>query len=197
MAVFDTILDILGDPISIKTQLQLQRPQVRIVDPSKGNATVTTVTSDVPDLVVLTAVLPASSTVAEGATLSGRFRNGPPFPGEPALVWTLTCERAEVRLTAPGGSSLGVAAYLGGQPVIIEVHDFETEEVRNVEWKWDEEWQAELPVEARNIGQLYELFAEQDGGKGRVADFEAALKRHELLEAMLNDWDAQQKGASR
>ena len=64
----------------------------------------------------------------------------------------------------------------------IEVHDFETDEVTSEEWKWGS-WQEELPLVARSIAVLYELFAA--GDVSQYVTFDVALKRHEQLNSIL------------
>lgn len=86
---------------------------------------------DVPDLVIATGALSASPIVQEGATLYFRLRRGQPFPGEDPLVWTISGEKGEIRLSSPGGTALQAAAY--NKPVTIEVHDHDTDEVQDIE----------------------------------------------------------------
>ncbi|KAK3402356.1 hypothetical protein B0T20DRAFT_451180 [Sordaria brevicollis] len=217
--MIDLLQSLLGElkPESIKSHLTLQRPLIPLTDSS--GAITKTITSNTPDLLYLTGSLPASppppssssssSTppsisslslspsspppgvvpVQENATLHLRMRRGPPFPGEPAFVWSITCERGEVRVT----SDDSIAIILGTGDVKIEVHDFETDEVEEVEWEW-EDWQKELPGPARNVGSVYEGLWEawvnnEEGGQGpkgegkkRYNDWEVARRRHELVE---------------
>lgn len=135
-------------------------------------------TSNVPDLIITTATLESPQS-QKGASTLYRFRRGQPFPGEPALVWSINGEKGEIRLVAQDGTTLHASAYSG--PVTIELHDYATDKVQIVEWSW-EKWQEELPIVARSVGQLYEDFAE---GK-QVPSFKNALTRHEQLEALLS-----------
>ncbi|TEA12987.1 Galactose/lactose metabolism regulatory protein GAL80 [Colletotrichum sidae] len=173
--LFDQVQHVLGEPTHIKSHVQIQRPHVPIRD---GQQVTETVTSDVPDLIVTAGTLPASSRVAEGATLLTRFRRGQPFKGDPALVWTINGDKGELRLTSDTITALQANAETSA--VRIEVHDFRTDEVERVDWAWSE-WEAELPVWARSVGALYEDFA---AGR-KVPDFEDAVKRHEQLESIL------------
>ena len=76
----------------------------------------------------------------------------------------------------------------------IRFHDFETGQVRNVDWEVGDIWEREeLEVPARNIARVYEAFAEKLGGaegdgdeegEGKLADFDEALKRHRMVDAM-------------
>jgi hypothetical protein len=53
--------------------------------------------------------------------------------GEPAFVWTVNGEKGELHLVSPAGPSLQANTY--AEPVVIEVRDFETDEVTVVEWQ--------------------------------------------------------------
>lgn len=150
-----------------------------------------TVKSNVPDLIIVTGSLSDSKITQQGATLQVRFRRGQQFKGEPALTWHINCERGELRLTAPSGTSLHANSY--SEPVVIEIHDFATDEVRNVPWEWPE-WQEEdgLPTVSRSVALLYEAFYEdaQKGAPRKYPDFSAAVKRHEQLHSILSGWDS-------
>ncbi|OHE98189.1 oxidoreductase family protein [Colletotrichum orchidophilum] len=179
--LFDQVQHVLGEATIQHAHTQIQRPAVKIRDPSTQQV-VETVTSNVPDLLVATATLPTSGLVAaQGATLLARFRRGQPFHGEPQLSWTINGEKGEVRLTSQ--NSVALQAFADVDWVKIEVHDFESDEVETVPWAWEEGWQAELPVPARCIGGAYEAFAEGEGTA--VPTFEDALRRHEQIDGFL------------
>lgn len=175
----------LGDFQNPHAHLSLQRPLVKIRD-NQTNKVVETVSSNVPDLMVISGSLSESKVAKKDASLLTRFRRGQSFPAEPPLVWTINGEKGELRLTAVGGTALHASAY--SAPVNIELHDFETDKVEQLDWDW-ESWQAELPMVARSIGMIYEKFAE--GNQIGVASFEDALVRHQQLEGFLSQWNAQ------
>lgn len=175
--MFDNVQHVLGEVARPNYTTHLRIPEVGIRDGS-GNI-VGTVQSNVPDLVVVSGALPGSPQVSEGANLTLRFRRGEPFKGEPGLVWTIEGDKGELRLIAPSGPAINAMAY--GQPVTIEVHDYDTDEVSPVEWSWYD-WQEELPIASRNIGALYEVFAEG----GAYPTFQDALRRHEQIDGFLN-----------
>ncbi|KAF5013329.1 hypothetical protein FDECE_679 [Fusarium decemcellulare] len=177
--VFDQIQHILGTSTQIQSRLQTQRPEVRIFDPS-SNMTIETVKSNVPDLIVIQSQLQGDKAV-DGATLLARFRLGSPFPDEPSMVWTITGERGEIRLSAQGSTTLQAQGY--DKPVFIQVRDFATNEVEKVSWEWFD-WQSELPVLARSVGRLYEAIAA--GDTEDIVTFEDALERHMQLEEILS-----------
>ncbi|RGP80264.1 hypothetical protein FLONG3_1565 [Fusarium longipes] len=185
--IFDSFQSIVGDVTNIKSRLHSQRPNVRIRD-TTSNEIVRTVKTNVPDITFATGTLKESQTVQKDAAVSIRFRRGQPFPGEPPLIITINGEKGEIRLRGFGGTALNAAGY--SEPVIIEVHDFETDTVEKVEWKWNE-WQEEndIPIIGRSIAAIYEQFA--NGKEEQLVSFEEALKRHEQLEEMLKQWDAE------
>ncbi|KAJ4129283.1 hypothetical protein NW768_007819 [Fusarium equiseti] len=184
--IFDSFQYIVGDITNIKSRLHSQRPNIRLRDIDLGDIT-ETVSTDVPDITFATGTLPESSTVQKNAAVSIRFRRGQPFPGEPPLLITIAGEKGEIRLRGYGGTALNASAY--DEPVIIEVHDFETDKVEEVEWKWYA-WQEEndIPIIGRSIAAVYDRFA--SGETEGLVTFEEALKRHEQLEGMLKEWDA-------
>jgi len=185
--VFDLVQSVLGEltPES-RGHFQLQRPNVPIRDRTT-NTIVETIKSTVPDLVVVTGRLPESGYVAKDATFLARQRKGQPFPGEPALSWTIVGEKGEIRLVSQTSTSLSI-----GIPDSFEVYDYETGKVENVEigselgWK---AWQEAISLPSRNVGALYEAFADP-AKESRYATFESATKRHEQLERLLGDWQA-------
>lgn len=91
--VFDFAQSALGEAQDVHGHLQLQRPEVKLRDPAT-NTIVSTITSDVPDLVVAVGSLTASPVAHQDATLLVRFRRGQPFPGEAPLVCLSTARRA-------------------------------------------------------------------------------------------------------
>jgi hypothetical protein len=184
--VFDSFQYIVGDITNIKSRLHSQRPNIRIRDTESGDIT-ETVSTDVPDITFATGTLPSSPTVQKDAAVSIRFRRGQPFPGEPPLLITINGEKGEIRLRSYGGTALNASAY--DKAVIVEVHDFETDKVEEVEWKWHA-WQEEndIPIIGRSIAAVYDRFA--DGETEGLVTFGEALKRHEQLEGMLKEWDA-------
>ena len=57
------------------------------------------------------------------------------------------------------------------------------EEVESVEWRNGDWAEKELPQQGKNIGRLYDAFAE---GKGGFQDFEGAAKLHAFIDKILN-----------
>ena len=164
--------------------MQIQRPLVSLKGAMKhhpGNAgnnntredVVETVSSDVPDLIVLNGVLNS------GASLSVIFRRGQPFKGSPGFQWQIYGETGEIQVTSAGPS---LQALDSG--IRIQIHDFATDSVKDIAWQWHH---PELPVRARNIAALYEAFGRQQ--QGQYPTFEDAVSRHRQLEEMFEKFD--------
>ncbi|KAF5667808.1 GAL80-like transcription co-repressor [Fusarium heterosporum] len=182
--VFDQFQYILGDITSFKGRLHNQRPNVRVRDSTTNEITSTT-TSNVPDIIFATGTLKESKIAQKDASVLIRFRRGQPFPGDPHLTITINGEKGEIRLRVLGGTALHATSY--SKPVVIEVHDFVTDSVEEVDWKW-QDWQEELPIVSRSVANVYDSFA--DGNGEGLVSFEDALLRHEQLEGLLKEWDA-------
>lgn len=183
--MFDYVQSALGETINLYSRFQLQRPEVKLRDPST-NKIIGTTLSDVPDLINVMGILKGLNNVEHGASLLMRFRRGQPFKGEPAFIWHINCEQGEIRLTAPSGSSIHANSY--SEPVTIEVHHFQTDEVHNVQWEWPGwEEQSDIPIVGRSVANLYEAFYAKMATDGPIEypDFASALKRHEQLASML------------
>lgn len=187
MVVFDMVQAVLGELASVNGDSHLQRPETQLLD--ADGKVVKTVRSNVPDLIFVSGKWDESSITQKNATLHYRFRRGQPFPGEPALEWTINGEKGEIRVISPVNTFIQVGDP--SAPRVIEVHDFETNKVEKVEWDY-EDWQKELPFQARVIGALYEDFAEvkRTGGKEKYVTFETAARRHEQLDRLLSEWKA-------
>lgn len=179
MTVLDTVLSVVGglQPETVHSQLQLQRPDVRIRDPSTNSIT-RTVRSDVPDLISFHGKLSTSS-----ATFSYLFRRGQPFPGDPALTWSINLEHGEIRLVATSGLNLET-----GSPATIYVHWFDSDEVEEVKWEWNEEF-LELSGSARNVISTLLAFAEGKAAGDGWVSIEDAAGRARLIEGFLEGWE--------
>lgn len=197
----DSIQAVVGELTDTQSQAQIQRPKIDLRKPGEkeGEWIVTkTVTSDVPDLItVLGKLAPkrgvsGSEYFSDGtATFQIRFVRGEPFPGEPGYVWTVAGEKGELRLVSYGGPS--IQAFGGGgnnegpTAITLSLYDYASGKVEAVPWQW-QDWQTTLePVPARNIGGVYEAYAE--GRESDYASFADAQERHEQLEGWLNEFE--------
>ncbi|KAF5123948.1 Galactose/lactose metabolism regulatory protein GAL80 [Metarhizium anisopliae] len=161
--VFDFVQSVVGDvvPETTGSRLQLQRRRVRVRDPENGEV-VETVRSNVPDLLYLHGRLAESPRNDADATLAFTFRRGQPFPGTPSLAWSIYGVDGEIRLVAPAGISLQADAC--DQLVTIQVHDFDTDTVRDVEWDWTDV-EKQVPVRGRSVQRVLYAYADWKQGK--------------------------------
>ncbi|CAK5273694.1 unnamed protein product [Mycena citricolor] len=180
---FDLIQTVLGEATEIKSQPQLQRPINTVRDPATDTVT-DNIKSDVPDLFIVTARLTESPTVVRDASLLFRFRRSPPFPGEPALVWSIAGEKGEIRVTNQAFSML----HMVSAGIVVEVHDFETDKVEKVEFDLEESWpgDATAPLPSKIVALLYDRFATE----GQYPTWEDAVKRHEQMDDFAAGWVA-------
>ncbi|KAK5118569.1 hypothetical protein LTR85_008034 [Meristemomyces frigidus] len=176
----DLVHFVLGEYSSSQAHLQIQRPNQTVINRDTGAKKAAT--SDVPDLMAVHGTLQSSGYVAQGASLVVSFRTGPPYPGTTAFVWTINGEKGEIQISSERGAF--IQAQEAHIPIPIEVHDFATNEVKKVEWAW-EDWQERLSSRGRNIGKLYDLLYEGRLEERGAADFESAVARHRQLDAML------------
>ncbi|KAI0155312.1 NAD(P)-binding protein [Xylariaceae sp. FL1272] len=187
--LWDTVQAVVGEATDLKSRLQLQRPIMKLRDPT--GKIVGTTPSDVPDLIIVNGSLNSSASAQKSASLSIRYRRGQPFKGEPALTWYIHCERGEIRLISPSGSSPHANSY--DAPVTIDVHDFATDEVHSETWEWNK-WQEDLnlPIMGRSVASLYEAFYDHvvEGKERTYPDFEDAVVRHRQLDSLLKGWAA-------
>jgi predicted dehydrogenase len=163
----DFVNEVLGEFQDFHGKMQIQRPTMKVIDATgtqKGE-----VKTNVPDFVSIHGTLkqgPRSAEIADGATLVATSRLGPSFKGRPGFSWTIHGENGELLITAPGPFIFSGMSYTG--PVTIELHDFETDEVSDLGWDW-QDWQKDLPVKARITAEVYERYAEWvENGKGEV-----------------------------
>lgn len=177
MPVYDQVQYVLGNIVNIHGHSQIQRPEIHIMEPATGEV-IETVTSDVSDLIITVGQLEGPLAVS-GATVLTSLRLGSPFPGQPALSWTVIGEKAEIRLVGEGTATLQAQGY--DKPVTLELHDFATGTVEQIPWNWAG-WQKELPVLSRSVGELYERFA--DSGSMGLPTFEEAFARHQQLDRL-------------
>ncbi|TVY48649.1 Galactose/lactose metabolism regulatory protein [Lachnellula occidentalis] len=125
-------------------------------------------TSD--DTIFLTGTLSPNS-----IPISLSLRGGTPFKGQPGLDWRIAGSTGELRITA-GGPFL----QIGFDDMKIELHEFASDEVREV--KWEEEFEA-LGIPARNVASVYK---ELRAGRNNCT-FEDAVERHRLIKEVYAD----------
>lgn len=101
------------------------------------------------------------------------MRGGKPFKDTPAIVWKIEGEKGQITITAPA-----IALSFGHAGAEIKVYDLASDSVEVVELPEDDK--ADLPIMARNPARALEAFARGE----KVPDFEDALVRHRLLDAL-------------
>lgn len=181
--MFDYVQFVLGDIQNTQSHLQIQRPELKVLDPKTGDV-LEKISSDVPDLIHVTASLAKSSQVIKGATVHIMYTKGPVFKGEPAMSWNITGEKGDLRLVALGGSGIQASAHT--DPLTISLHDFETDELHDIEWSWPEG--LEIPQISSIIGSVYEAYAAGDATK--YPDFAHGAKRHNQLDRMFKEFQS-------
>ncbi|KAI4712280.1 hypothetical protein J4E89_002546 [Alternaria sp. Ai002NY15] len=172
--VLDIVLSVLGrlDAQSVHSRTQIQRPNIRIQDP-QTKQTVEEVVTDVPDFLAVHGTIAQSLLTSPNATLSCLFRRGQPFPDTPALTWTINCEYGEILITSATRMTFQMSE--GDEPVVIQMHHFDTEEVENVVWDWSD-MQKKVPVIGRDVMTSLFAFAEGNAeGEGWVGLEDAAI----------------------
>ncbi|EHK27083.1 uncharacterized protein TRIVIDRAFT_188014 [Trichoderma virens Gv29-8] len=162
-----------------QSKLQIRWPEVEIVN--NDGVKLRTRQSDIPDLITAHGELaPGVADIQDGATLSTFFRSGPTFKDELPYVWYIQGQRGDLKITSPIGPILQAATVPG---VKIELHDCITDEVTEIPWESEwKDWQNEL-----------QWFQQEDREAVPVGGdwprLEDAIRRHEELDKMLNDFD--------
>ncbi|KAL8715391.1 MAG: hypothetical protein Q9220_000724 [cf. Caloplaca sp. 1 TL-2023] len=188
--IMECAMTVLGDISSHRSLLVNQHPTVDIVDPVTTEVVSSSQPNDVPNQIVFDAVMQS------GAVLTLRINNSAiPTPGRnppatgvkmPELDWRIFGTKGEIRITSHKSWALNV----GADDLKIEL--WKVDEGTVVEVDIGEDELENLPLAARNVARLYEAFADsqklEDGTKGKgYADFEEALRRHNLIEKMLHE----------
>ena len=123
---------------------------------------------DTPDQMLLQGVLDREPPTV----FSFHLRGGPRFQGLPGSTWRIYGTKAElvVEFTS-AGPQMAMASS-------IQLYDFAEQTATEVRVdQGGKEW-TELPSQGQNLGHLYEAYAEGHG----YADFDLAVRRHELLD---------------
>lgn len=112
------------------------------------------------------------------ACISYHVRGGPPFEGEPPLRWNMYGTQGELEVVNPGF----MAASVIKPGARIRLHEFQTNEVQNIDWSLGDAAEKNLPPPAQNVSRLYEAFA--NGETEKLVSFEEAVKRHRMVDEM-------------
>ncbi|OGM47517.1 oxidoreductase [Aspergillus bombycis] len=155
----------------------ISRPTIDIKDYSVGEAgkiVETSARNTVPDQVLVYGTVEPSN-----AAVTIKFHAGKEFPGQPRLDWRIQGEKGWLRLASPH-----VSLNVGGPGIKLEIARNETKEVEELLPETDE-WD-ELPVFAQNIARLYEAYRKNEW----YPTFDWALKRHEAIDGIWKEFDA-------
>ena len=138
----------------------------------------------------------ASQPVANGST--SKVKTDEVLTQTPQFVWRIYGEVGEVEVTGSGVLLNAGYGYLPDLKILL--HDHKTGKTEKIDLEPDEYVDA-LPIMARNIGRVYERYAEVKGVKSvnhstedGLVNFEDAVKRHNLIDTMLKRWDNKQEG---
>ncbi|KAI1770041.1 NAD(P)-binding protein [Hypoxylon cercidicola] len=179
----DYVHDVVGDFAWFQSRMQIQRPVVKITD---GDSQPRQMQTDVPDFLAIHGKLAGGkANIAEDATLSFTYRTGKQFKGTPGFIWTIN------------GAYVHSDSYK--DPIEIQIHDHDTDEVIRVEWDW-QDWQKDPPYRSRIVAELYERFAHW-WENGKPADdlpegeywprLHDAVARMKELDTVFKQYDAQ------
>ncbi|RMZ77056.1 hypothetical protein DV738_g4587, partial [Chaetothyriales sp. CBS 135597] len=176
--ILDTILYTLGElkPGSYTPLLANIRRRMHRTNPD-GSLTPELFDKDTPDQILLQGRLDR----VPPAVLSLHIRAGDRFVGQPGAVWRIYGTKGEIVLEFPSGG-IQIAP-----PTSFRFSNSATGKVEDVQYDDvdpDAHEFAQLPPQGQNVGRLYEAFAAAaaDDDNGGYADFEAALRRHQLLD---------------
>lgn len=169
--------------------LGISHPDIGIYEPSDPAKTIVeTISADAPDQIFL------QGKFMSGALMSFHMEGGMPFPGEPGLRWHIVGSKGELMITNPvvlmdvmhKGAKILFSAR--GENPFTDKSIFSGQQAKpatEIQVKRDE--LAELPGPSQNVGRLYEAFA--DGKTDMYADWVVGLRRHELMEELVQRWD--------
>ena len=172
--ILDSILFAVGElkKGSYSTMLGNLRPRMKRTQ-EDGSVSEEEFEKDTPDQILLQGRL---ERVPE-AVFSFHLRAGDRFLGSPGSIWRVYGTKGELAVEfASAGPQIARASS-------VRFSNCETGEVEEIEVEEGGEVWTGLPTQGQNIGRLYEAFAEGgEGGFGKYADWEVALRRHELID---------------
>ncbi|OAP58283.1 hypothetical protein AYL99_07373 [Fonsecaea erecta] len=166
----DSILFAIGElkPGTYQALAVNLRPRMPIKRAADGTLSPELYDKDTPDQILLQGQFDRSPP----AVLSFHLRGGARFPDAPGSTWEIFGTKAILVVTfASAGPQMAKA-------LTFRRYDLATKAVEDIVVdEGGDEWTS-LPNQGQNIGRLYEAYA---AGAG-YADFDLAVKRHELLD---------------
>jgi predicted dehydrogenase len=186
---------VLGDIAKHTSLLVRNYPTVTIYDPLTGEVIDEARPNDVPDQVVLNAVLSSGATLSyklHGTTAFDRdskLRDASHKPKIPAIEWRIFGSHGQIRITSYDGMCNTWSLNYGQDRLEVEIYDARTDTLTQLPTVEDDF--AHLPAPARNMARLYEAFARAKAGQADswYPDFEYGVKKHELIDTMYKEND--------
>ncbi|KAB8342745.1 hypothetical protein FH972_022343 [Carpinus fangiana] len=172
---FDSLLYAVGELASLNATMSIQHPKVNLLDPQ--GKTVKTVERDTYDHISLQGKLAGS-----GASFAATLGGSSPLKGQPGQTWRIAGDKAVIEVSVPSFLQLSSGTTM-------TLRDWGSDEGESVDVSDPTDLIDKLPYPAIPVGNLYDAFAKD--GKGEYPDWEWAVRRHALLQAMV---DSEQNG---
>jgi predicted dehydrogenase len=186
---------VLGDVIRHKSLLVKNSPTVTIYDPLTRQVLDDARPNNVPDQVILNAVLSSGAVITyklHGTTAfdpDTQPRDADQKPKVPAIEWRIFGSQGQIRITSYDKMCNTWSLNYGQDLLEVEIYDAKTDSLTLLPTVEDDF--AHLPAPARNMARLYEAFAKAKAGQADswYPDFEYGVKKHELIDAMYKEND--------
>lgn len=170
-------------------------PTVTIYDPRTREVIDEARPNDVPDQVILNAVLSSGAILTYKLHGSAAFdrdskpRDGAEKPKIPAIEWRIFGSQGQIRITSYDGMCNTWSLNYEPDLLDVEIYDARTDTLTQLPTVEDDF--SHLPAPARNVARLYEAFAKAKAGQADswYPDFEYGVKKHELIDAMYKEND--------
>ncbi|CAM1510623.1 Fc.00g009580.m01.CDS01 [Cosmosporella sp. VM-42] len=169
----DAFTSVLGDFETIQSTLKNHNPTVTTVKMATGEVVDTAFPKSAPDHTFIQGVLES------GAVASITFRKAKKPVDGLGLRWLITGTEGEIEVTLPEDHlQMGPE----GRALRLRIKDGDVQKVEFATAEPDHIQKVAYP--GTNSARIYEQFAQ---GTGDIADFEAALKTHKLLDRIARD----------
>jgi hypothetical protein len=184
---------VLGDVTQHKSMLVKNYSTVTIYDPLTRKVIDEARPNNVPDQVILNAVLSSGAILTYKLHGTAAFdpdtepRDAQQRPKIPAIEWRIFGSQGQIRITSYDKMCNTWSLNYGPDLLDVEIYDARTDTLTQLPTVKDDF--AHLPAPARNVARLYEAFAEARAGHedSWYPDFEYGVKKHELIDAMYRE----------
>lgn len=191
--LISNIIVVLGDITQQKSLLVRNYPTVTIYDSLTRQVINDARPNDVPDQVILNAVLSSGAILTYKLHGTAAFdpdtksRDAQQKPKIPAIEWRIFGSQGQIRITSYDKMCNTWSLNYGEDLLEVEIYDVRTDTLTQLPTVEDDF--AHLPAPARNVARLYEAFAEARAGNANrwYPDFEYGVKKHELIDAMYKE----------